>query len=101
MSAWTRGGPLDAIRIEDAMAKQVFSVKPDQDVGTAETLMAQKQVRRLPVVDANDKPIGILSMNDLAREAAKHGSKLRDGLSRAIRTFASICQPRKREQKAA
>lgn len=92
---------LCAIHVEEAMAKQVFTVKPDQDVDTAEKLMAEKQVRRLPVVDANDKPIGILSMNDIAREAARTGSKLKEGITRAIQTVAAICQPRKREQRAA
>lgn len=83
------------------MSKQVFSVKPDQEVELAEQLMADKQVRRIPVVDAEDKPIGILSMNDVAREATRTGSKLKDGISRALQTIAAICQPRKRAQKAA
>jgi CBS domain-containing protein len=101
MSAWSKGHLLSAIHVEEAMAKQVFTAKPDQDVDTAEKLMAEKQVRRLPVVDANDKPIGVLSMNDIAREAARTGSKLKEGITRAIQTLAAICQPRKREQRAA
>ena len=101
MSAWSRGQLLGNIRAGDAMSKQVSSVQSDQDVALAETLMAEKQVRRIPVVDANEKPIGILSMNDLAREAAKPGSKLKDGISRAIHTLAAICRPRKAEKKAA
>lgn len=101
MSAWSRGQLLATIHTDEAMSKQVFSVKPDQEIEFAEQLMADKQVRRIPVVDAEDKPIGILSMNDVAREAARTGSKLKDGITRAVQTIAAICQPRKRAQKAA
>lgn len=101
MSAWSQGRLLTEIPAEQAMSKEVFSVNPDQDVSLAELLMAEKQIRRIPVVDADGKPIGILSMNDLAREAARPGSKLKDGIARAIHTLAAICQPRKRAQRAA
>ena len=101
MSAWSKGQLLTAIHVDEAMSTQVFSVKPDQEVDAAELLMAEKQVRRLPVVDADGKPVGILSMNDVAREAARTGGKLKEGIARAIQTIAAICQPRKRAQKAA
>ena len=101
MSAWTKGQLLTNIRVEDAMSKQVFSMKPDQEIGLAEVLMTEHQVRRIPIVDANEKPVGVVSMNDLAREAARPGSKVKDGIARAIHTLAAICQPRKRAQKAA
>jgi CBS domain-containing protein len=100
MAAWSKGQLLSTIPVEDAMSKQVFSVRPDQDVDLAERLMAEKQVRRVPVVDANDKPIGILSMNDVAREAARAGGRLKEGIGRALQTLAAICQSRK-GQKAA
>lgn len=100
MSAWSQGRQVNAIRAEEAMAKQVFSVRSDQEIGVAEMMMAEHQVRRVPVVDANEKPIGILSMNDLAREAARSGSRIKDGVARAVRTLAAICQPRKRAKAA-
>lgn len=101
MSAWSQGRPLGAIHVDEAMSKQVFSVKPDQDVAHADKLMADKQVRGIPVVDTEDKPIGIVSVNDLAREAARSGSRITDGVARAVQTLAAICQPRKRAHKAA
>jgi len=100
MAAWSKGQRLDAIRIEEAMAKQVFCATPDQDLDAAETLMAEKQVRRIPIVDADNKPIGILSMNDIAREVKPpHGSG--NGMSRAMRTLAAICLPRPRAKQRA
>ncbi|HUJ57328.1 MAG TPA: CBS domain-containing protein [Kofleriaceae bacterium] len=100
MSAWSRGQLLGSIRTGDAMSKQVYSVKADQEVGLAELLMAEHQIRRLPVVDANDKPIGLVSMNDFAREAARPGSRIKDGVARALNTLAAICKPRKRAKAA-
>lgn len=100
MSAWSKGRPLDAILAEEAMSRQVYSIRPDQEIGRAEQLMAENQIRRVPVVDGGEKPIGILSMNDLAREGARSGSRLKDGAARAIKTLAAICQPRKRAKAA-
>jgi CBS domain-containing protein len=93
MAAWSKNRPLHAIRIEEAMTKQVFSATPAQDIDTAEHLMVEKQVRRIPIVDASNKPIGMLSMNDIAREMAPPLG-CGDGMSCALRTFAAICQPR-------
>lgn len=100
MSAWSRGQLLGNIRAGDAMSKQVYSVKADQEIGLAELLMAEHQIRRLPVLDANDKPIGIVSMNDFACEATRAGSRIKDGIARAMNMLAAICRPRKRAKAA-
>lgn len=52
---------------EIASAKEIVSVKPDDDVDTARDCMRDKAVRRIPVVE-NGKAIGILSIGDLAIE---------------------------------
>jgi CBS domain-containing protein len=100
MSAWSQGRVLETIRADEAMSKQVFAVKPDQEIGVAERLMAEHRIRRLPVVDANEKPVGIVSMNDLAREVTRAGGRIKNGVARAIDTLAAICQPRKRAKAA-
>lgn len=100
MAAFTQGKPLEALGVEGAMARQVFSVGPDQTIGDAEKLMAEKQVRRLPVVDAAGKPVGIVSLNDLARAADRPG-RLKDGLAKVLHTLAAVCQPREHKREAA
>jgi hypothetical protein len=63
-------------------------------------------VRRLPVVDPDGRPVGMLSLTDLARAACgRH--PLVHGLSMAgsrliatARTWASICTPRTRLDEA-
>lgn len=93
MAAYTQGKPLQAIPVSRAMAKQVFSCHPDDSIEAAERLMTDKKIRRLPVVDGEGRPVGVLSLNDVARDAA--GSQAGNGAQREVaRTLAAICQPR-------
>ena len=92
MAAYTKGAALTAIPVSAAMAKQVFSCGPQDDLAAAEALMRKHKVRRLAVVDKDNRPVGVLSLNDLTRHAC--GGK-RSGAEReeTLRTFASICEP--------
>lgn len=92
MASYTQGRALDAIPVSGAMATEVFTCHGEDSLETAEQLMGEKQVRRVPVVDADNRPIGVLSMNDIARHAAVDGKTAaqRD----AVRAMAAICQPR-------
>jgi CBS domain-containing protein len=57
---------LSTTLVDDVMSRDVQSVQEDEDVKTAARVMAEHQVRRLPVVDRDGKLTGILSMADLA-----------------------------------
>lgn len=71
MGAYTQGLPLRFIPVRASMSRNVFTVEQGEDVEAAERMMAEKQVRRLPVVDEEGKVIGVLSLNDVAREAQR------------------------------
>jgi CBS-domain-containing membrane protein len=43
-------------------------VRTDDDVEDAARRMSEAQVRRLPVIDENERLCGIVSLGDLARE---------------------------------
>jgi len=93
MATFTQGRAPQAIRVADAMARQVFSCHAEDPLDAAERLMSEKQVRRLPVVDSGNRPLGLLSLNDIARNAA---AQKKDGIDReVVRTTAAICQPRR------
>lgn len=93
MAAYTQGAALPTLPVSTAMAKQVFSCRVTDSIETAERLMAEKQVRRIPVVDGNNRPVGLLSLNDVARHAA---SSRRNGAEHELTlTLAAICQPRR------
>ncbi len=55
--------------ISDAMSKEVFFVKEDQSLEEATKLMAEKQISRIVVVDRSEKPIGVVSLQDLTQES--------------------------------
>ncbi|HSU26267.1 MAG TPA: CBS domain-containing protein [Pyrinomonadaceae bacterium] len=54
--------------VSEAMTTEIFSVKPDDFVFEAIRLMGDKQVRRLPVVDADGRLAGIIAIADVALE---------------------------------
>ena len=96
MAAFTRGKPLDRILVSDCMADKVITCSADESVQSAEKKMREARVRRLPVTDAQGRMIGILSLNDLAREAQRQTGRAKPELSsiELTETLAEICQPR-------
>jgi len=55
--------------VRELMTDEIICIRPDEDIEEAASKMSQAQVRRLPVVDENQKLCGIVSLGDLAREA--------------------------------
>ena len=53
--------------VSDIMTCNVITCKKTDDITNAESKMGQKQVRRLPVCDDNNKVVGILTLGDLAK----------------------------------
>jgi len=96
MAAYTRGRSLGEIRIGDVMSTGVRSCKAADDLAAAEATMRGAQVHRLPVVDDADQLLGVISLADIAREAAREaGSKRQEVTVAEIReTLAAIRQPR-------
>lgn len=101
MAGLMQNQPLSDIPVHIAMARHVYAVQAHQPIEDVERLMAVHQIRRIPVVGSDGKPVGVVSINDLTREAAKPQSQLRGGLIRLVQTLALICQPRAETQKAA
>ena len=57
-----------ATPIGDAMTTELFTVTPDDFAFEAISLMGDKQVRRIPVVNADGSLAGIIAMADVALE---------------------------------
>lgn len=53
-------------RVEECMSNQVVTATPDTDAHDAADLMARHQIRRLPVVNAQQELCGIVAIGDLA-----------------------------------
>lgn len=101
MAASTQGRALDEMLVNSAMAKHVVSAAADASLVHLEYLMAKQKVRRIPIVDGEGKPIGIVSINDLVIESVQPDSSMKHGPSRIAHTLAAISQPRSPMQKAA
>lgn len=54
--------------ISEAMTTELFTVAPDDFVFEAIRLMGDKQVRRIPVINADGSLAGIIAMADVALE---------------------------------
>jgi len=84
MAAYTQGKPLEALLVEGAMARKIVSCKSEDDLNFAAQVMRQNRVRRLLVIESNGKLAGLLSLDDLASEAAR---TLRGGVNTELRNL--------------
>jgi CBS domain-containing protein len=92
MAAYTQGKPLSEIAVSSAMATEIVACHSADAIESAERLMRESRIRRIPVLDQEDRPVGLISMNDIARLAA-HAKK--SGFNRElVETLAAVCQPR-------
>jgi CBS domain-containing protein len=55
-------------KIGDVASQDIVTVSPDEPLDRAVSLMRDKAIRRLPVCDEEGKPVGVVSLGDLAVE---------------------------------
>ena len=55
--------------VRELMTNDIVAARIDDDVDEVAVRMSEAQVRRLPVIDDEQKLCGIVSLGDLAREA--------------------------------
>jgi len=55
--------------VRDLMSSDVICARDTDDVLAVAQRMSDAQVRRLPVIDADDRLVGMVSLGDLSREA--------------------------------
>ena len=77
MAALMDGRALGQIAVSSAMSRDVVACRSGDDVESAAQRMQGAQVRRLPVVDGDGQLAGILSLNDLALQAARRRAGVR------------------------
>jgi CBS domain-containing protein len=95
MCALFQNKPLRELRVTDAMAKHVQVCRPSDSLADAEMAMREARIRRLPVVDKDDVLVGIISLADLAQEAARERAATTREIteSEVGDTLATICEP--------
>ncbi|MEO8082048.1 MAG: CBS domain-containing protein [Caldimonas sp.] len=58
--------------VSDVMTEDVRFCRADDSIADALALMGDAQVRRLPVLDANNEIVGIVALADLATRQSSH-----------------------------
>lgn len=95
MAAYTRGLPLASMCAAEAMARGVVSCAADDDLQQAAERMRAFRVRRLPVVDSQLQLLGVITLADLAHQAAAGRGKAAPGVSleTVVATLSAVSQP--------
>lgn len=68
--------------VDEVMTLDVLYCHEDEDIGHIAGNMAEKQVRRLPVVDVDKRLIGIISLADIADARADEAGEALEGITR-------------------
>ncbi len=61
--------------VSEIMTTNVCTCGCEEDITTAQNAMAQNQIRRIPVVDDQNKMVGILTLGDLAHNGKQIGQQ--------------------------
>lgn len=61
----THHRPLREILVSEAMSREVFTCRPDDAVSQVLETMKRRRIRHLPVVDAEGRLVGVVSLTDV------------------------------------
>ncbi len=68
--------------VGEVMTHDVLYCHEDEDIGHIAANLAENQVRRLPVVDADKRLVGIVSLADIADARADEAGEALEGITR-------------------
>lgn len=91
MAAFTRGEPLRAISAGSTMSANLYACSQDDELAVVEAEMGRRQIHRVPVVDDEGRPVGLLSMDDLARASQRRTDV---SATEVAATLAAVCAQR-------
>jgi len=99
MASLMRDRAPSAVSVSEAMSRNLQSCGPDDAVSTAEKMMRTYQIRRIPIVDRDRRPVGMLSLADIVRATdRKKGRATKEVAPAEIAgTLADICATPTRE----
>ncbi len=72
------------VQVRSVMTKKVIYASPEDTVDECMALMTQKRIRHLPVLDGNEKIIGIISIGDLVKFVASEQDAMIRNLEKYI-----------------
>jgi CBS domain-containing protein len=96
MAAYTRGLPLAELSVSGAMSTRPVTCRPTDTLPAVMQRMAERQIRRIPVVEDDATLVGIVSLADLALLAQAPSSQSHEARSRLSGVLAGISEPPQR-----
>jgi len=95
IAAATKHQDIAMIKVGEVTTAEVQSCAPEMNVRQALKIFEQARVRRLPVVDEDNKLQGILSISDIVLHTTEGRDKKTNDISYAdvANTFKAICAP--------
>jgi CBS domain-containing protein len=80
------------VEVRQVMSGSVAYSRAEDELSAALALMAERKVRRLPVLDAADGLVGILSVDDVLLEARHDGEAGHPSYEEVASTLQTICR---------
>ncbi len=86
-----------ACKLADIMSGHVRTVRENDDVNEVLGEMASAQIRRMPVVDQQDRLVGIVSLGDIAAKSPQE----QDDVAMSLGDISSPAEPDRSQQSQA
>ena len=74
------------MRAKDIMTANVVTISPEAEIAEIAQLLIDKNISGVPVVDANGRPVGMVSEGDLLQQAGLAGEARRSWWLRLVST---------------
>jgi CBS domain-containing protein len=93
MAAYTQGRMLRDMTVASAMSRDLQSARSSTPLDEVERVMRRHQIRRVPVVDEHGRPVGMISLNDMARRVNEPNATM--SAAEVATTLKAVCLPRR------
>jgi CBS domain-containing protein len=92
VASYTRGLHLSQISVGSTMSEHPCTATPKDSLGHVARLMGERQVRRIPIVEAG-KLVGIVSLADIARHVRRNAGRSLPACLALANAVAEISEP--------
>ena len=75
--------PDDSIKVRQVMTGEVAWCFEDDEIARVIRLMKEKQIRRIPVVNAAKRLVGVVALGDLAQQQESQSAEVLGSVSQA------------------
>jgi uncharacterized protein (DUF39 family)/predicted transcriptional regulator len=72
--------------IREIMTRKVITAHPEDSIEEVSSLLVEKEIDQIPIVDEENKLVGIVTSWDITRAVAKHKKKLKEIMTKEVIT---------------